>query len=96
VEWFDGSGCFCPPLQLANLSKKVMFLNVPPFISDKELESILVRYGKLVGSIKMTPLGLKTPELKHVMSFRCQALMILSVEFTTLEVRKRLYNLYQH
>jgi len=38
----------------------------------------------------MIPLGLKTPELKHVMSFRRQALMILSAEFTTLEVSVKL------
>ncbi len=42
-----------------------MLSNVPPFISDKALESILARYGKLVGPIKMIPLGLKNPELKH-------------------------------
>ncbi|KAL0148444.1 hypothetical protein M9458_056254, partial [Cirrhinus mrigala] len=81
---------FVPILPLSNLSKKVMLSNVPPFISDKALESILARYGKLVGPIKMIPLGLKTPELKHVMSFRRQALMILSAEFETLEVSVKL------
>lgn len=81
---------FVPVLPLSNLSKKVMLSNVPPFISDKALESILARYGKLVGPIKMIPLGLKTPELKHVMSFRRQALMILSAEFETLEVSVKL------
>lgn len=81
---------FVPVLPLSNLSKKVMLSNVPPFISDKALESILARYGKLVGPIKMIPLGLKTPELKHIMSFRRQALMILSAEFETLEVSVKL------
>lgn len=81
---------FVPVLPLSNLSKKVMLSNVPPFISDKALESILARYGKLVGQIKMIPLGLKNPELKHVMSFRRQALMILSAEFETLEVSVKL------
>lgn len=81
---------FVPVLPLSNLSKKVMISNVPPFISDKALESILARYGKLVGPIKMIPLGLKTPELKHVMSFRRQALMILSAEFETLDVSVKL------
>lgn len=81
---------FVPVLPLSNLSKKVMLSNVPPFISDKALESILGRYGKLVGPIKMIPLGLKTPELKHVMSFRRQAVMILSAEFATLEVSVKL------
>lgn len=77
---------FLPVLPLSNLSKKVMLSNVPPFISDKALEGILARYGKLVGPIKMIPLGLKTPELKHVMSFRRQAVTILSAEFAALEV----------
>lgn len=81
---------FVPVLPLSNLSKKVMISNVPPFISDKALESILARYGKLVGPIKMIPLGLKTPDLKHVMSFRRQALMILSAEFETLDVSVKL------
>lgn len=81
---------FIPVLPLSNLSKKVMLSNVPPFISDKVLESILARYGKLVGSIKMIPLGLKAPELKHIMSFRRQALMILSADFATLEVSVKL------
>lgn len=31
---------FVPVLPLSNLSKKVMISNVPPFISDKALESI--------------------------------------------------------
>lgn len=81
---------FVPVLPLSNLSKKVMLSNVPPFISDKALEDILNRYGKLVGTIKMIPLGLKTPELKHVMSFRRQAVMILSAEFATLDVSVKL------
>jgi len=43
---------FVPVLPLSNLSKKVMLSNVPPFISDKALENILARYGKLVGRLK--------------------------------------------
>lgn len=81
---------FVPVLPLSNLSKKVLLSNVPPFISDKALENILARYGKLVGPIKMIPLGLKIPELRHVMSFRRQAVMILSAEFAMLEVSVKL------
>ncbi len=81
---------FVPVLPLSNLSKKVMLSNVPLFISDKALEFILACYGKLVGPIKMIPLGLKTPEFKHIMSFRHQALMILSAEFEMLEVSVKL------
>lgn len=61
---------FIPVLPLSNPSKKVILSNIPPFIPNDTLERILARYGKLMGPIKMIPLGLKNPELKHIMSFR--------------------------
>lgn len=76
---------FIPVLPLSDLSKKVMLSNVPLFISDKALEVILTCYGKFVGTIKMIPLG-----LKHGMSFRRQAVMILNAEFATLDVSVKL------
>ncbi len=59
---------FLSVLPLSSPSKKVILSNVPPFITNDSLERLLGRYGKLVGPIKMIPLGLKNPEFKHVMS----------------------------
>ncbi len=67
---------YVPVLPLSNPSKKVVLSNVPPFIPNDTLERMLVRYGKLMGPIKMISLGLKNPELKHIMSFRRQTYMI--------------------
>ncbi len=75
---------FLPVLPLSSPSKKVILSNVPPFITDDSLERLLGRYGKIVGPIKMIPLGLKNPEFKHVMSFRRQTFMILNAEFQSL------------
>lgn len=57
---------FVPVLPLTNPSKKVVLSNVPPFIPNDTLERMLVLYGKLMGPIKMIPLGLKKTELKHI------------------------------
>ncbi len=75
---------FLSVLPLSSPSKKVILSNVPPFITNDSLERLLGRYGKLVGPIKMIPLGLKNPEFKHVMSFRRQTFMILNAEFQSL------------
>lgn len=92
---------FVSVLPLSNLAKKVMLSNVPPFISNDSLESLLVRYGKLVGPIKMIPLGLKNPDLKHIMSFRRQTHMLLNADCQSLNVSakitvqgKGLHNIY--
>jgi len=61
---------FLPVLPLSSPSKKVTLSNVPPFISNDSLERLLSRYGKIMMPIKMIPLGVKNPDLKHVMSFR--------------------------
>lgn len=58
---------FVPVLPLSNPSKKVVLSNVPPFIPNDTLERMLVRYGKLMGPIKMIPLGFKKTELRHIM-----------------------------
>lgn len=81
---------FIPVLPLSNLSKKVILSNVPPFIPNDMLERILVRYGKIVGSMKMIPLGIKNPNLKHIMSFRRHIFMILSAEYQDLNVAVKL------
>ncbi|KAA0713542.1 Transposon TX1 uncharacterized 82 kDa protein ORF 1 [Triplophysa tibetana] len=75
---------FLPVLPISNPSKKVILSNVPPFITNESLERLLARYGKLVAPIKMIPLGLKNPELKHVLSFRRQTFMILNAEIQSL------------
>lgn len=77
---------FLPVLQLSSPSKRVTLSNVPPFISNDSLERLLSRYGKMMMPIKMIPLGVKNPDLKHVMSFRRQTAMILNAEFQRLDV----------
>lgn len=69
---------FLPVLPLSSPSKKVVLLNVPPFVKNEKLDQILQKYGKIVSPIKMIPLGCKNPEIKHVMSFRRQTFMILN------------------
>lgn len=81
---------FLPVLPLSSPSKKVILSNVPPFISNDSLERLLGRYGKILMPIKMIPLGVKNPDLKHVMSFRRQTFMILNVEFQNLDVSVKL------
>lgn len=81
---------FLPVLPLSSPSKKVTLSNVPPFISNDSLERLLGRYGKILMPIKMIPLGVKNPNLKHVMSFRRQTFMILNAEFQNLDVSVKL------
>lgn len=81
---------FLSILPLSNPSKKVILSNVPPFIPDRMLEGILSRYGKIVGPLRMIPLGVKIPELKHIMSFRRQTFMIMKAEFEMLDVSVKL------
>uniref|UniRef100_A0A672N691 CCHC-type domain-containing protein n=1 Tax=Sinocyclocheilus grahami TaxID=75366 RepID=A0A672N691_SINGR len=85
-----GLYAFIPVLPLSNPSKKVILFNVPPFIPNDTLERILACYGKLMGPIKMIPLGIKNPQLKHIMSFRRQTYMILNAEFQNMEVAVKL------
>ncbi len=67
---------FLPVLPLSSPSKRVNLSNVPPFISNDSLERLLSHYGKIMMPIKMIPLGVKNPDLKHFMSFRRQTAMI--------------------
>lgn len=68
---------FTPVLPLSTPSKKVTLSNIPPFVSDDTLVKILSRYGKLVSPIKKILIGTASPLLKHVVSFRRFAYMIL-------------------
>lgn len=69
---------FTPVLPLSMPSKKVTLSNVPPFVKDEFLVNMLSRYGKLVSPIKKIPLGNVSPLLKHVVSFRRYAFMVLN------------------
>ncbi len=81
---------FLPVLPLSSPSKRVTLSNVPPFISNDSLERLLSRYGKIMMPIKMIPLGVKNPDLKHVMSFRRQTAIILNAEFQHLDISAKL------
>lgn len=84
------SGSFCPVLPLVALTSKVIISNVPPFIPDEAIERELVRFGKIASPIKVISLGCKSPELKHVMSFRRQVFMFLNEP--TLDISFRVMN----
>ena len=64
---------------------RVTISNVPPIKNDA-IENKLLRFGKFAGAMRMIPLGCKTAELKHVMSFRRQILMFLNPSSHTLDV----------
>lgn len=81
---------FVPVLPLSSPAKKVILSNVPPFVKNEKLEQILQRYGKIVSSIKMIPLGCKNPDIKHVMSFRRQVFMILNSQSDPLNLSVKL------
>ncbi len=66
------SGTFVHVQLLVTPTSKVTISNVPPFISDAEIERELTRFGKLASGIRMVPLGCKNANLKHVLSFRRQ------------------------
>lgn len=68
---------YTPVFPLVNPAKKIFVSNVPPFIKDDVLERELSRYGQFVSAIKKIPAGCKSPLLKHVVSFRRQAFMVL-------------------
>ncbi|KAK3553344.1 hypothetical protein QTP70_002202, partial [Hemibagrus guttatus] len=57
-------------------AKKVMLSNVPPVISDEAIGKELSRYGRMVSPIKKTPLGCKSPLVKHLVSFRRMVFMV--------------------
>lgn len=70
-------GIFTSVLPLSTPSKRVTLSNVPPFIKNEVLVGMLARYGKLVSSIKMIPIGSKSSLLKHVVSFRRYVYIVL-------------------
>lgn len=71
------SGEFVSVLPLSLPAKRVTLSNVPPFVSDEILTQALSRYGKLVSPIKKIPISSESPLLKHIVSFRRFAYMII-------------------
>ncbi|KAL0146859.1 hypothetical protein M9458_057798 [Cirrhinus mrigala] len=65
-------------LPLSLPAKKVTISNVPPFVSDLILTQALSRYGKMVSPIKKIPINCSSPLLKHIVSFRRFAYMIIN------------------
>ncbi|KAK3514786.1 hypothetical protein QTP70_031014, partial [Hemibagrus guttatus] len=63
---------------LSTPARRVILSNVPPFIDDEDLCTLLSRFGKVVSPVKMLPTGCKDPELRHIYSYRRQAFMILN------------------
>lgn len=66
-----------PVLPLMLPSKKVTISNIPPFLSDDILTQALSCYGKLISLIKKIEIGCESPLLKHIVSFRRVAFMII-------------------
>lgn len=83
---------FVPVLPLSSPSKKIVLSNVPPFIKNEVIQGVLERYGRLTAPIKMIPIGLKNPDLKHVMSFRRCTYMILNEQQDPLNLAVKLTN----
>ncbi|KAL0172965.1 hypothetical protein M9458_033276, partial [Cirrhinus mrigala] len=71
-------GELIPVVPLSLPAKKVTISNVPPFVSDLILTQALSRYGKLVSPIKKIPINCSSPLLKHIVSFRWFAYMIIN------------------
>lgn len=83
---------FVPLMPLSSPAKKIVLSNVPPFIKNEVIQEVLERYGKLTAPIKMIPLGLKNPNIKHVMSFRRYTYMILNAQQDPLNLAVKLTN----
>ncbi|KAK3522519.1 hypothetical protein QTP86_017665 [Hemibagrus guttatus] len=63
---------------LSTPARRVILSNVPPFINDEDLCTLLSWFGKVVSPVKMLRTGCKDPELRHIYSYRQQAFMILN------------------
>ena len=68
---------FTQVLPLASPARRVMILNVPPYISNEALGRELGGYGHLVSPIKLVGLGRKSPRVKHVFTYRRYVFMVL-------------------
>ncbi|XP_051775232.1 uncharacterized protein LOC127525935 [Erpetoichthys calabaricus] len=72
------NGSFVQVSPLAVPSRRVTISNAPPFLKNETIAKELERHGRLVSKIRYIPLGCKSPDLKHVLSFRRQVYMVLN------------------
>lgn len=82
-------GVFVQVNPLSAPATRVTISNVPPFIKNETIERELSRFGKFAGPMRMIPLGCKTADLKHVLSFRRHISMFLTSSSHTLDVSFR-------
>jgi len=80
---------YVPVSPLFAPATKVTISNVPPFIKDDAIVRELTGFGKMASAVKTIHLGCKSAELKHVLSFRRQAFMVLTAPSKTLDVSFR-------
>ena len=71
------NGRFFEAQCLVNIPKKLTLSNCPPFLPNTLLEDMLINVGQITSQIKPIPLGIKTPALRHVKSFRRQVSILM-------------------
>jgi len=72
----DIGGTYISVDPLVKPATKVILSGVPPFIPNSVIEKELHRYGRIVSTIRIIPLGCKKPEFRHIKSFRRQVYML--------------------
>jgi hypothetical protein len=72
----DIGGTYISVEPLVQPATKVILSGVPPFIPNSVIEKELHRYGRVVSTIRIIPLGCKKPEFRHIKSFRRQVYML--------------------
>src|SRR4029434_479708 len=79
-----------PVLPLSTPAKKVIISNVPPFIKDELIAKELQQHVQLVSHFRKSPLGYKSPLLRHLVSFRRQVYMVLNSGMEDIELTLKL------
>lgn len=77
VEGVQVGGAFHNVYSLENEPTRFIISNVPPYIPNFVIKRSLETYGKVIGSARAIPLGCKSPELRHVKSFRRQVQILI-------------------
>uniref|UniRef100_A0A674NZQ4 CCHC-type domain-containing protein n=1 Tax=Takifugu rubripes TaxID=31033 RepID=A0A674NZQ4_TAKRU len=67
-----------PVFPLSNPARSVVVSNVPPFIKNEMLLKELSRHGRIVSPMRYFVLGVKSPLLRHVVSFRRHVVMVFN------------------
>ncbi|TWW56004.1 hypothetical protein D4764_09G0010540 [Takifugu flavidus] len=65
------NGALTPVFPLSNPAKKVVVLNVPPFLKNNMLLRELSLHGRVVSQMRLIPLGSKSPEKRRKRAKRC-------------------------